>query len=63
MYVLNTVILSTFTLDGRVNVSVSGAEPIECILPGMAENPPKFLEMKSTDSERKEIVVYYDCDE
>lgn len=48
--------------DGLVQVSLNdAAEPLECSLPGMVENPPKFLEMKGIDSAQNEISVFYDC--
>ncbi|KAL5292656.1 hypothetical protein ACFFRR_011436 [Megaselia abdita] len=48
--------------SGLVQVSLNDdEEPLECSLPGMSDNPPKFLEMKGIDSEQKEISVFYDC--
>lgn len=50
------------SLDGLVQVSFDDtAEPMECSLPGMVDNPPKFLEMKGIDSAISEISVFYDC--
>lgn len=34
---------------------------MECNIPGIVSDPPKFLEMKGIDSEIKEISVFYDC--